>query len=454
MKKNGNTSGPIRSTTGGKRMARTFKTDTPKFHSIVHYPEAIARYGTTDSYSTQMGEQEHRRVKRFYIRTNKHRFEKQIGKHERRQARLQAINRLQSSIEPLDSVPEDLLNIDDLPFTDPERHHHMSRAKSVPLNIFKWIKAYEEDEAIEGFYPALVDHLLQRLLAPGFFITPEDRAKLLLLGGIMYYHKALRINYTTYDNRRDQDTINPRTHSDIMVISNDPHHPYSYARVLGVYHSNVRFDSPRSTCRDMQPMEFLWVRWYELDGKAKAGFEAKRQFQVKFRRGRGAFGFIDPANILRAVHLIPNFSRGRTTEFLGHSMARRSDEKDQDYERYYVNMFVDRDMYMRYTGGGIGHRNTREATSHFEVEMKRLWGSPLQSDSSSESESSDSSDDSDSVEDDEAEDPFDSVADGMEDPESEDEAESDGGLQSDEDNPQMDDGEYEQETESALGYEI
>ncbi|KAG6808360.1 hypothetical protein H0H92_004378, partial [Tricholoma furcatifolium] len=98
MKKNGDT-GPIISTTGGKRMAKTFKIDTPKFHSIVHYPESIARYGTTDSYSTQMGEQEHRRVKRFYVRTNKHRFEKQIGLHERRQARLQAINRIHSSVE-------------------------------------------------------------------------------------------------------------------------------------------------------------------------------------------------------------------------------------------------------------------------------------------------------------------------------------------------------------------
>ncbi|KAG6806823.1 hypothetical protein H0H92_009932 [Tricholoma furcatifolium] len=405
-----------------------------------------------------MGEQEHRRVKRFYVRTNKHHFEKQIGKHERRQARLRTIKQLQSSVE-LDTVPENLINVDDLPFSDPEQHHHMSRGKSVPLNIFKWLKAHEDDEAIEGFYSVLVDHLLQRLLCPGYFIDPDDRAKILLLGGVMYYHKALRINFTTYDNRRDQDTINPRTHSDIMVLSNEPSdHPYRYARILGVYHANVRFDSPRSTCRDLQTMEFLWVRWYELDRKAKAGFKAKRQFQVKFCTGHRAFGFIDPANVIRAVHLIPNFSRGRTTEFLRQSMARRPEEKDKDYERYYINMFVDRDMYMRYTGGGIGHRYTREATQDFEEEMKQLWGSRLHADdesnSSSESESSDSSDDSDSVEDDEAEDPFDSVADGMDDPESEDEAESNDGLQSDEDNPQMDDGECEQETESSLGYEI
>ncbi|KAG6825451.1 hypothetical protein H0H92_003666 [Tricholoma furcatifolium] len=33
---------------------RTFNYDTPKMHSIVHYPRAIRKYGTTDSYSTQI----------------------------------------------------------------------------------------------------------------------------------------------------------------------------------------------------------------------------------------------------------------------------------------------------------------------------------------------------------------------------------------------------------------
>jgi hypothetical protein len=38
---------------GAKWMSKNFNIDTPKFHSIVHYPDAIATYGTTDSYSTQ-----------------------------------------------------------------------------------------------------------------------------------------------------------------------------------------------------------------------------------------------------------------------------------------------------------------------------------------------------------------------------------------------------------------
>ncbi|RXW14727.1 hypothetical protein EST38_g11124 [Candolleomyces aberdarensis] len=39
---------------------------TYKLHAFGHYTEKIARYGTTDNYSTQTGELEHRRVKKFY----------------------------------------------------------------------------------------------------------------------------------------------------------------------------------------------------------------------------------------------------------------------------------------------------------------------------------------------------------------------------------------------------
>ncbi|KAE9387587.1 hypothetical protein BT96DRAFT_837432 [Gymnopus androsaceus JB14] len=50
----------------------------------------------------------------------------------------------------------------------------------------------------------------------------------------MYKHKVLRVNYTTYDMRRAQDS-NPiqRTHPHVMVLSDDDDHPYCYACILG-----------------------------------------------------------------------------------------------------------------------------------------------------------------------------------------------------------------------------
>jgi hypothetical protein len=122
------------------------------------------------------------------------------------------------------------------------------------------------------------------------------------------------------------------------MLSNDNMHSYCYARVLGIYHTLVQLNSPRSRNRALHQVEFLWVRWYDIDEKARAGFAAKRQFQIKFRTGSQAFGFVNPADILRATHLIPNFHKGTTTRFLGPSMARRTSESDEDYYRYYVNM--------------------------------------------------------------------------------------------------------------------
>ena len=167
----------------------------------------------------------------------------------------------------------------------------------------------------------------------------DHHRQLIILNNTMYQHKTLRINYTTYDNRRDQDTINPKRQSDIMVLADkDPTHPYWYARVVDIFHAMVRINGPETRIREFQRMEFLWVQWYGIDMGVKSGFAAKRMFQVSFFEGSDAFGFVNPADVLRVIHLIPRFAGPRITDLLGQSIARREDELDQDYERYYVNM--------------------------------------------------------------------------------------------------------------------
>jgi hypothetical protein len=133
-----------------------------------------------------------------------------------------------------------------------------------------------------------------------------------------------------------------------MVLSDDhdaKFHPYWYARVIGVFHAMVRFSSPRLGARacHMQCMEFLWVRWYGIDydsDTVRSAFEAKHMYQVGFIDGDSdeAFGFINPSNVLRAVHLIPSFVNGRISKIGISPLARRPEEDNQDYTRYYVNM--------------------------------------------------------------------------------------------------------------------
>lgn len=169
-------------------------------------------------------------------------------------------------------------------------------------------------------------------------------------GNRIYRHKVMRINYTTYDVRRAQDSVNPRNHADIMVLahedddvpvadSNSPE-AYWYARIIGIFHTYVVHTGPESVTSDPQRMDFLWVRWFGQDPSHRSGFRAKRLPRVGFipSDDDGAFGFLDPQEVIRAVHLMPAFAHGKTTELLGPSVARQPKDGPADWQYYYVNM--------------------------------------------------------------------------------------------------------------------
>jgi hypothetical protein len=160
----------------------------------------------------------------------------------------------------------------------------------------------------------------------------------------------MRINYTTYDVCRAQDSMNPRNHADIMVLaykdndvpmadSNSPE-AYWYARIIGIFHTYVVHTGPESVTSDPQCMDFLWVRWFGQDPSHRSGFRAKRLPRVGFISSDddGAFGFLDPQEVIRAVHLMPAFAHGKTTELLGPSVARQPKDGPADWQYYYVNM--------------------------------------------------------------------------------------------------------------------
>lgn len=92
----------------------------------------------------------------------------------------------------------------------------------------------------------------------------------------IYTHKILRSNYTTYDVRREEDVIHVDTAQCNIMAQNESYyrgtwgkeHPYTYARVLGVFHVNASFvgvlpDGTHSF--DRHRIELLWVHWYVLD---------------------------------------------------------------------------------------------------------------------------------------------------------------------------------------------
>lgn len=147
--------------------------------------------------------------------------------------------------------------------------------------------------------------------------------------------------------RRSQDSINPRTHPDIMVHASEDEpsgHPYWYGRVVGIHHvwvfrhASYGIGPPTPARR----MEFLWVRWFTLDSSAPGGFRARRLHRLQFTHCKDTlsapFGFIDPSDVIRAAHIIGAFEHGRTKELLPPSVARQEIKDHEDWLFYYVNM--------------------------------------------------------------------------------------------------------------------
>lgn len=136
----------------------------------------------------------------------------------------------------------------------------------------------------------------------------------------MYAHRTIRFNYTTYDVRRAQDVVNPRTtHCNIMLL--DKHadssddsaiHPYVYARVIGIFHVNVVYTGPGMVNYNPTRFDFLWVRWYEHIPTTSP----YRLDQLTFppMAEGDAFGFVNPTDVLRSCHIIPAFSQGTCRE--------------------------------------------------------------------------------------------------------------------------------------------
>lgn len=155
--------------------------------------------------------------------------------------------------------------------------------------------------------------------------------------------------------------MNPRTHCDVMVISRETtknHHPFWYARVLGVFHTKVIHTGPQSLNHSVQHMEFLWVRWFGMEPDYKSGSTFARLPKVGFipdtgsiacpdlniaglpESDNGAFGFLDPSLVLQGCHLVPCFHGQRTSNLLSTTAptaARPLGETD-DWVNYYVIM--------------------------------------------------------------------------------------------------------------------
>jgi len=359
--------------TEGSPDMKHFSLMTYKIHALGDYADHIEQFGPTDCFTTQyvhhplfrfrsinsqdwsQGECEHRRVKCFYKRTNKGvSFPHQIAKQERMQRHYRKfveayMGKGRSGSQPSGGHEGRLSR----------RHYSMSKRSHGNLGLYKWtLGEHANDPAVkvctpthsydtsnqpthQDFIPKLTDHLLARILhhqydpeLPTF--TDDDCDRVYIAGNCLQQRRTMSIYYTTYDLRRGVDKINTRGRPYVMALSHgDPSHPYIYARVLGIYRVKVL----HPTMTELMDMDVLWVRWLNINQKHRAGWKAKRLYRVQFipNHKEGAFGFLDPEDVIRGVHLIPGFNHGYMEDSLDGSISMWDYAPADNWQYYYVN---------------------------------------------------------------------------------------------------------------------
>lgn len=170
----------------------------------------------------------------------------------------------------------------------------------------------------------------------------------LLKNDRIYHHKLVRFHFTTYDVRRAADIINAgTTRCNIMLLADETHdsdhanpHHFLYARVLGAYHTNVIYTGPGMRDYEARRLDFLWVRWYEVVDPQSSGWDNLMLDSVHFppMREDDAFGFIDPKDVLRTCHILPNFAKGK--RHANGAGVSRCAKDSTDYKRYYIGRWV------------------------------------------------------------------------------------------------------------------
>ncbi|KAK7452756.1 hypothetical protein VKT23_012157 [Stygiomarasmius scandens] len=289
----------------------SFNPNTSKFHAMGHYADAIGEHG-------------HVRSKRLWERTAKNRnFVGQLARQERRQHHLRRVAKCAQTTALRRNFTTNVEDSEPLPACDPALPYQIANSQRFYEDIPTLLADTKDDLAMKTWLFDLKNHCLQRILGTlsDTEFTDEDRRNLTFISNRIYKHKYLRVNYTTYDLRREQDSINPRTQPDIMMLGGDTEensHPYLYARVVSLFHVRARHLGPRSRNTSEQRLDVAWVRWYQFDTTYRSGWKAKQLHGLQFipATSRTAFGFVNPVQIIRAVHILPAFAYGTTGEYL------------------------------------------------------------------------------------------------------------------------------------------
>lgn len=217
------------------------------------------------------------------------------------------------------------------------------------------------------FVPQLKRHLLSRILGsqnhPDF--SDQEIGRIRFHQERMYRYNMLWINYTSYDVLRQQYVINPSNSRCFVLLptefdTDSNAHPFSYAKIIGIYHAKIIYGNQLA-----QRIDFVHVRWLYYDENQPGGWDTGRLDRVGYETCQtdqdilDSFDFVNPCDIIRAAHLIPDFKSGITTFLRGPSIA-HDNEEHGDWFAYYVNQYVRNLLILIQREGAITDRPNKQ----------------------------------------------------------------------------------------------
>jgi hypothetical protein len=112
----------------------------------------------------------------------------------------------------------------------------------------------------------------------------------------------------------------------------DGAHPFLYGKVHGILHANVLYMNGSVDPRP-ERIDFLWVRWLKWTG-SDAGSYGLHILSFPPLNEEHAFGFLDPADVVRSCHVIPRFSE--IASLIQKSLSATAQDAS-DFSAYFVN---------------------------------------------------------------------------------------------------------------------
>ncbi|KAG8729295.1 hypothetical protein FRC10_004102 [Ceratobasidium sp. 414] len=203
---------PQKNSDGDGRQIRTLNLNTVKLHSFGDYPASVEEYGTTDSYSTQIGELQNRKYKAQYMRTNKRNAIEQMTEIDDIMTMLQDIEKeLNESLEAQPAINSGAIN--SLVFGQPYHIGQKERSEDLIPNISLWIANQAHDRAFKVVLLATFWFVLTfTFLTPSF--VDRDMLMRYVGGGVGHYRQSNERATTDVDEAPDTTPWDPRRDDD------------------------------------------------------------------------------------------------------------------------------------------------------------------------------------------------------------------------------------------------